>query len=120
MVQELVRVLAPLEGCAVQVVVTLLASSIATGVVLSLQHLPRLLSVSESLPSCTADAALHHHGGSPACSQEEHGVDVGAAELLLYQLVVPVEAWRPFRYHRYLLASSVFLSFSLPFTSTIE
>ena len=51
-IQELVRVLAPLEFGVAEAVVQLLASSVATGVVLFLQRLPSLLSVS--------GVALHH------------------------------------------------------------
>lgn len=46
-VQEFIRVLTPLWFCAIQAVVKLLASRIAAGVVIFLQHLPSLLPVSD-------------------------------------------------------------------------
>ena len=89
MIQELVRVLAPLEPGVVQAVVQFLASSAAPGAALYLQRLPSLLLVSESFPRCPAVVALHCHCSSPACSQEERGVEVGVVAHPLGQIDVP-------------------------------
>ena len=90
MVQKLVRVLAPLERCAVQAVVKHLASGVVACAVRFLQHVPSFLSVSKSFPRCAAGVALHPHGGCPALSQENYGVEVSVVSLpLLGQVVVP-------------------------------
>ena len=87
MIQELVRVLAPLEVDAVLAVVQFLASSVSPGVVTLLHRLPSLLPVFESFPRCPPNVALHHHCGSPARSLEEHEVEVGVVAHPLGQIV---------------------------------